>query len=148
MFDVKTENIEDSDQDSQMEQEQHLSNNEQEFEVENFNFSDYLKKFDATTTANSAQNTTETTEEPVKKKKFDKELIIQEACEEMTKMLRDAKHHFTPPTSTQTFFNSVAIQVVEAKLNPVDLMRLQQRVLEVVTQEILNYQQNTVYEEV
>lgn len=110
---------------------------------------DYLKKFDSSTQQNTTATTTTAqaaSDEPPKKKKFDKETMINEACQEMTALLQSAKHHFTPPSATQTFFNSVAIQVIEAKLNPVDLMRLQQRVLEVVTQEIMTYQQNRTYE--
>ncbi|XP_075149757.1 uncharacterized protein LOC142223790 [Haematobia irritans] len=148
LVEYKIENDAESDQDSQAEQEeQHYSNTEGEFEVEHFDLNDYLKKFDGNTTTNSAQNVTANQVEDVpKKKKFDKETIITEACQEMTNLLQSAKQHFTPASATQTFFNSVAIQVVEAKLQPIDLMRLQQRVLEVVTQEILNSQHTTSYE--
>ncbi|XP_073821917.1 uncharacterized protein [Musca autumnalis] len=148
IVDYKSEKDEESDQDIDVEQvEQTYTNAEEEFEVENFDLNDYLKKFDSSTQQNPTAATSQNTNEEIpKKKKFDKESMINEACQEMTALLQNAKHHFTPPSATQTFFNSVAIQVIEAKLNPVDLMRLQQRVLEVVTQEILTYQQNRTFE--
>ncbi|XP_013099812.1 transcription factor Adf-1 [Stomoxys calcitrans] len=146
----RIENEADSeDEDLQMKQEENPTNTEDvEFEVETFDLNDYLKKFDASTASNSADNVPAptTTEELPKKKKFDKETVINDACQEMTNLLQSAKQHFTPPSATQAFFNAIAIQVTDAKLQAVDLMRLQQRVLEVITQEILTYQQNRIYD--
>lgn len=67
--------------------------------------------------------------------------MIQEACNEMTSLLQNAKKHFTPPSSNQVFFNSLALQVEEANLPALTQMRLQQRILEMVTLEIVNHQQ-------
>ncbi|XP_075149755.1 uncharacterized protein LOC142223787 [Haematobia irritans] len=120
-------------QDDEEDDQDQLLSNEPDFEVENFNLNEYLKKFDIT---NNAANTTNPEELP-KKKRLDKDSIITEAAQEMASLLESAKLHFTPPSATQIFFNSMALQVEEANLPPVDLMRLQQHVLEVVTQEIL-----------
>lgn len=59
----------------------------------------------------------------------------------MTSLLQNAKKHFTPPSSNQVFFNSLALQVEEANLPTLTQMRLQQRILEMVTLEIVNHQQ-------
>lgn len=61
----------------------------------------------------------------------------------MTTLLQNAKKHFTPPSSNQVFFNSIALQVEEANLPALTQMRLQQRILEMVTLEIVNNQQNS-----
>ncbi|XP_065357918.1 uncharacterized protein LOC135952063 [Calliphora vicina] len=143
--------------------EQELSN-EADFEIENFDLNDYVKKIDnpTTNTANNSNttntaNTTTTSSsnnnfvhtyrpdtEANKKKKYDKEALIQEACQEMTSLLQNAKKHFTPPSSNQVFFNSLALQVEEANLPALTQMRLQQRILEMVTLEIVNHQQNNI----
>ncbi|KAM7351487.1 uncharacterized protein ACRADG_004301 [Cochliomyia hominivorax] len=130
--------------------EQDLSN-EAEFEIENFDLNDYVKKIDtpstnantnASTTASHAHsNSYRPDPEQNKRKKYDKEALIQEACNEMTNLLQNAKKHFTPPSSNQVFFNSLALQVEEANLPPLTQMRLQQRILEMVTLEIVNHQQ-------
>ncbi|KNC25301.1 hypothetical protein FF38_02539 [Lucilia cuprina] len=141
-------------------QEQELSN-EADFEIENFDLNDYVKKIDQPTTQNTntsnTANTANTTSsggssnyvhsyrpdnELNKKKKYDKEALIQEACSEMTSLLQNAKKHFTPPSSNQVFFNSLALQVEEANLPALTQMRLQQRILEMVTLEIVNHQQS------
>ncbi|XP_061387662.1 uncharacterized protein LOC133322713 [Musca vetustissima] len=114
---------------------------EPDFEVENFNLNEYLKKFDV---SNNNANTTQA-EEQSKKKRLDKDTIISEAAQEMASLLQCAKQHFTPPSATQIFFNSIALQVEEANLPPIDLMRLQQRVLEAVTQEIVMSQDGATY---
>lgn len=80
-----------------------------------------------------------------KRKKVDKDAIITEACQEMSALLQNAKQHFMPPSPNQVFFNSIALQVEQAKLPPMDLMRLQQRVLELVTHEIILYQERTYH---
>lgn len=138
--------------------EQELSN-EAEFEIENFDLNDYVKKIDTPSTNNTNNNTANTTNpsgsssnthqtstyrpdpEQCKRKKYDKEALIQEACNEMTSLLQNAKKHFTPPSSNQVFFNSLALQVEEANLPALTQMRLQQRILEMVTLEIVNHQQ-------
>lgn len=136
--------------------EQEISN-EADFEIENFDLNDYVKKIDAPTTTNTGNPNASTPKntnnnnvnvniyrpdsEQIKKKKYDKEALIQEACQEMTSLLQNAKKHFTPPSSNQVFFNSLALQVEEANLPPLTQMRLQQRILEIVTMEIVNHQQ-------
>ncbi|XP_013099821.1 uncharacterized protein LOC106082058 [Stomoxys calcitrans] len=127
------EQIQEEMQELQEEDEDQFQSNEPDFEVENFNLNEYLKKFDI---SNNAGNATSTEEQP-KKKRLDKDSIISEASHEMAILLECAKQHFTPPSATQIFFNSMALQVEEAKLPPIELMRLQQRVLEAVTQEIV-----------
>lgn len=124
----------------EFEEDQHLSN-EPDFEVENFNLNEYLKKFDITNNAGNTANP----EEQNKKRRLDKDAIITEAAQEMSSLLQCAKAHFTPPTATQIFFNSMALQVEEANLPPTELMRLQQRVLEAVTQEIVMCQDGATY---
>ncbi|XP_073824131.1 uncharacterized protein [Musca autumnalis] len=118
-----------------------IVSNEPDFEVENFNLNEYLKKFDV---SNNNANTTNAEEQP-KKRRLDKDTIISEAAQEMSSLLQCAKQHFTPPSATQIFFNSIALQVEEANLPPIDLMRLQQRVLEAVTQEIVMSQDGATY---
>lgn len=122
-------------------EEDHTIPNEPDFEVENFNLNEYLKKFDVSNNNANATNV----EEQTKKRRLDKDTIISEAAQEMASLLQCAKQHFIPPSATQIFFNSLALQVEEANLPPIDLMRLQQRVLEAVTQEIVMSQDGATY---
>ena len=142
---------------------EHELSNEADFEIENFDLNDYVKKIDGTTTTpntntnntnpaanvstagnnSNTNNCSRQDNEQIRRKKYDKEALIQEACNEMTTLLQNAKKHFTPPSSNQVFFNSIALQVEEANLPALTQMRLQQRILEMVTLEIVNHQQNS-----
>lgn len=116
-----------------------------EIEIENFDLSQYLKKHEAKS-ANTKSAATATMGEEAhqsKKRRVDKDAIITEACEEMSTLLQNAKQHFVAPSPSQIFFNSVALQVEQAQLPPMDLMRLQQRLLELITHEIMQYQERT-----
>lgn len=116
------------------------SSNDPGFEVENFDLTAYIKKVDKAAPFDGNPSKQKST-------RYEREDVINEACQEMTSLLRNAKQHFTPPSANQLFFNSLAAQVEEAKLPPMNVMRLQQRILEVVTQEIVLYQEGA-YEEV
>ncbi|XP_013099858.1 uncharacterized protein LOC106082083 [Stomoxys calcitrans] len=117
---------------------------EVEYETENFDLNEYIKKID-TSTANvtNLSKMAGSSEDAARKRKVDKDAVINEACQEISNLLKNAKQRFSPPSPNQVFFNSMALQVEEAKLSPVDLMRLQQRLLEVVTQELLLFQDKT-----
>ncbi|XP_061387660.1 transcription factor Adf-1-like [Musca vetustissima] len=114
-----------------------------EYEAENFDLNEYIKKIDNSTATVTNLSKIGTSEEMNKKRKIDKDAIINEACQEISSLLKNAKQRFTPPSPNQVFFNAMALQVEEAKLSPIDLMRLQQRLLEVVTQELVMYQDKT-----
>ncbi|XP_073821914.1 uncharacterized protein isoform X2 [Musca autumnalis] len=114
-----------------------------EYEAENFDLNEYIKKIDNSAATVTNLSKIGTSEEVNKKRKIDKEAIINEACHEISSLLKNAKQRFTPPSPNQVFFNAMALQVEEAKLSPIDLMRLQQRLLEVVTQELVMYQDKT-----
>lgn len=111
-----------------------------EYEAENFDLNEYIKKIDNSTATVTNLSKIGTSDEMNKKRKVDKDAIINEACQEISTLLKNAKQRFTPPSPNQVFFNAMALQVEEAKLSPIDLMRLQQRLLEVVTQELVLYQ--------
>ncbi|XP_075149758.1 uncharacterized protein LOC142223791 [Haematobia irritans] len=134
---------------SQYVQDTNMSNDEEiihevEYDGENFDLNEYIKKIDASTSnVCNLSKMAGSYEDAAKKKKVDKDAIINEACQEISNLLKNAKQRFTPPSPNQVFFNSIALQVEEAKLPPIDLMRLQQRLLEVVTQELLIYQDKT-----
>lgn len=91
--------------------------------------------------------TDENTHQHTKNSRLLKDVTINEACKEMSLLLQKAKEHIVPPSHNQVFFNSVALQVDQAEMMPMDQMRLQQRVLELITQEIIYSQQRTTYEE-
>lgn len=118
--------------------------NDVEFEIENFDLNEYIKKIDNSTSAvTNLSKMAGTSDDAARKRKVDKDAVINEACQEISSLLKNAKQRFTPPSPNQVFFNSIALQVEEAKLSPIDLMRLQQRILEVVTQELIMYQDKT-----
>lgn len=97
-----------------------------QIDVDDFDLNEYIRKNDGAKKATT-----------VKYKHLFKNTTINEACQEMSIMLEKAKQHIMPPSHNQVFFNSVALQIDQAQMMPLDQMKLQQRVLELVTQEIL-----------